>query len=105
MYISESRIRIEHAINTQDHCDSSDLDLHSKSITQVYHVDRLSHLRVLNIADNAIKLLPSLTGMQRLKQLNLANNDLCDVQCLQHANNLEMLDLSHNSKFNTLDFI
>ena len=73
------------------------LDLHGNQISVLTNVNRLSNLRVLNLAANVLKKLPCLEGLSSLEELNVKRNRISKIVSeFNHVKKLERLYLSNN---------
>ncbi|XP_015774025.1 PREDICTED: leucine-rich repeat and coiled-coil domain-containing protein 1-like [Acropora digitifera] len=81
------------------HLDSGliSLNLHCNNISVIENLDKLKHLKHLDLSSNHIAKMRGLGGLMSLKTLNLACNELQVVEGLENLRNLAKLDLSYNN--------
>ncbi|KAL9975413.1 hypothetical protein ACROYT_G012573 [Oculina patagonica] len=72
------------------------INLHCNNISVIENLDRLQHLKHLDLSSNHITRMQGLSGLKCLKTLNLSCNELQVVEGLDNLRNLIRLDLSYN---------
>lgn len=72
------------------------VNLHCNNISVIENLDRLQHLKHLDLSSNRITRMQGLGGLMNLKTLNLSCNELRVVEGLDSLRNLVKLDLSYN---------
>jgi len=76
------------------------INLHCNNISVIENLDRLQHLKYLDLSSNHITRIQGLGGLKSLKTLNLSCNELQVVEGLENLRNLMRLDLSYNAIHN-----
>lgn len=72
------------------------VNLHCNEISAIENLDKLKHLKHLDLSSNHISRMQGLDGLKSLMTLNLACNELQVVEGLENLRNLMKLDLSYN---------
>lgn len=72
------------------------LTLSGCAISTIAALDTLQELTYLDLSDNTIRNITSLSDMTMLEHLNLSNNALISLQALENLSKLQSLDVSYN---------
>lgn len=91
--------KIPTEISTLSHLKS--LNLSNNAITYFSALNGMSSLQEINISNNNLSALPSeITSLTPLKSLNVSNNNISQFTNLQNLQNLEWLSLENNALVN-----
>lgn len=69
------------------------LNCPNKGLTQLYDVmEGYPHLRMINLSENKLTDVNTLTKIKYLRQLNLSKNEIANLQTFNHKGTLEFLE-------------
>jgi hypothetical protein len=73
-----------------------ELNLKHNNITKINNISFLKHLELLNLSFNSITQIKNLNSCKNLKELRLSHNEIEEINHLEGLTNLKSLYLGHN---------
>lgn len=99
---SESKFILQSILETQDK-NAREMSLKDEGLTSLYHTEWMLLLTSIDLSNNALSTVKSLSNLRCLKCLCLDNNHLKDLDGLQHCHQLCELSVKINGKKVSLD--